>query len=168
MFTFLVTWPVTYFAWTDLWACALDMSNWLIIHDWIFMRAAVVGPSVWPSPWLLMFQKCFLDVWRLAAWGSPSRFPSSDIPKTALPVRCRHGGKRPDWPSQTCIGQLWLIEKPRPARLEPLDRNWPPRGTFTDEETSRRRRGSTSPVWIVRRARDGDVFTHNILNAVGW
>jgi len=29
------------------------------------MRAAMVGPSAWPSPWLLMSQTCYLDVWRL-------------------------------------------------------------------------------------------------------
>jgi len=29
------------------------------------MRAAVVGPSAWPSPWFLMFQTFYLDMWRL-------------------------------------------------------------------------------------------------------
>jgi len=35
------------------------------------------------------------------AWGLPSQFPPADTLRTALPVRCRHIGKRWDWPSQT-------------------------------------------------------------------
>jgi len=39
----------------------------------------------------------------VTARGSPSRFPPSEPARTALPVRCRHGGKRRDWPSRTWV-----------------------------------------------------------------
>jgi len=35
------------------------------------------------------------------AWGLPGRFPPLDTSRTALSVRCRHVGKRRDWPSPT-------------------------------------------------------------------
>jgi len=37
----------------------------------------------------------------VTARGPPSRFPPSEPSRTALPVRCRHGGKPRDSPSQT-------------------------------------------------------------------
>jgi len=95
--------------------CPLNYS-WL----WIFMRAAMVGPSAWPSQWFLIFSTCG-DCLRSAQSVSSlehtkDRSAAATVENVGIGLACRPGTVR-------------IHRKTPSTRLEPLGTD----RTFTDE-----------------------------------